>query len=203
MFLKFSWHFCIYAFCIAPVQVQKIDLVHLVPFPSGSGMATHSTSSSWQDSCKTRTIAGASFWQIQVSVRRFYFSFWADRRSSLISSDSLLWGSKARCRFRNYGSKLPITYFFLRLEGIQQLQTQISVWISVIDFTGLAGRWFFQVGIRFCFYTVTLIMPRTVYFFLQHSPLQFQVCAVCQLSIDCGTSYIILCSSFSDAWLKP
>ncbi|KAF8742503.1 hypothetical protein AX14_003905 [Amanita brunnescens Koide BX004] len=27
---------------------------------------------------------------------------------------------------------------------------------------------------------------KTVYFFLQHSPLQFQVCAVCQLSIDCA-----------------
>ena len=28
---------------------------------------------------------------------------------------------------------------------------------------------------------------RTVYFFLKHSPLQFKVCGIFQLSIDCGT----------------
>ena len=135
---------------------------------------------------------------------QLYFSFWAGRRSSSTSSDSLLWGSKVRCQCRSYGSKLPSTYLFLPLEVIlQQLQTKISVWISVIDFTGLAGRRFLQVGIWLCFSTVSLIISRTVYFFLQGSPLQFKVCAVFQLSVDCGTSYIILYSSFSDARLKP
>ncbi|TDL23645.1 hypothetical protein BD410DRAFT_143564 [Rickenella mellea] len=30
---------------------------------------------------------------------------------------------------------------------------------------------------------------KTVYFFVQHSPLQFQVCAIFQLSVDCGTEF--------------
>jgi len=38
--------------------------------------------------------------------------------------------------------------------------------------------------LRLCLLRVRL---RTVYFFLQGSPLQFKVCAIFQLSIDCGT----------------
>lgn len=36
---------------------------------------------------------------------------------------------------------------------------------------------------HFCTQTYEI---RTLYFFLQHSPLQFKVCAIFQLSIDCG-----------------
>ena len=36
-----------------------------------------------------------------------------------------------------------------------------------------------------------LAVSRTLYFFLQRSPLQFKVCAIFQLSVDCGTSYTL------------
>lgn len=41
-----------------------------------------------------------------------------------------------------------------------------------------------------------LAVSRTIYFFLQRSPLQFKVCAIFQLSVDCGTSYALQYASF-------
>ncbi|SRR6266550_6970833 len=39
-------------------------------------------------------------------------------------------------------------------------------------------------------------ISRALYFFLQRSPLQFKVCAIIQLSVDCGTSYALHDASF-------
>lgn len=35
-------------------------------------------------------------------------------------------------------------------------------------------------------WVLTAIRRRAVYFFVKHNPLQFRVCAIFQLSIDCG-----------------
>ena len=40
-----------------------------------------------------------------------------------------------------------------------------------------------------------LCLFRTIYFFLKQSPLQFKVCGIFQLSIDCGALVLLACPS--------
>lgn len=81
----------------------------------------------------------------------------------------------------------------------KQLQTKIPVWFPCFYTTGMVCRWCLQV----CYYFLsqTLVnhwLHRTVYFFIQRSPLQFKVCAIFQLSIDCGMALFL---QVSEIWL--